>query len=620
MYIFQIADLHIGSSEKCSGDEETILSRAVEKIKQDIPGNQKVLISVCGDIIDSKNISKRQKQIVNSRYEEAAGILSNMVHEMKEKYEVRIQFCLGNHDTTHIDEFSNFVQKFNPELTKEKIEDGYFMEWDGVYYIFLNSCKDRQYEFGCIDYGKVKRMLEELPLIAPKIFVLHHTVISMYANDKSSIRDSAALLKLIETYNVIGVLHGHIHGKEQLLVGKKRCRILGTGALFSRNNSDVNSQFNIIEMESYIFREISTYIYRADDRISGNSWYKISSEENYNENYFQGNSFQDVHEELMSRLANKPVLNNVVLQINSPYEAFKTDLKKYLKDDELVIGQKSFSYDELAELWESLEVPQNLYFNHGMYFKVKDKDKDDNVGEHGIFFIAQQLKDKPTSNRAVLTTYGMDMIAKMLKGEEYLPSLLAIQFGRSSNGDTIFVHMYLRALEAGRFLKINICEIEWLLEQLKKQNVIFNKVEIAISAFRVREKKKFNCFLKADIDKISQMELYSLVCEGEIIEICRMLEEKMDASETITNVDGLKNLCEALKIAGEREKSYKYSATVIEKLDDILVLYGKLDEIHRRGSITTEEETQYEGKICRGIEDVICELRGKENNKDNDIA
>lgn len=619
MYIIQIADLHIGSADKCLERESVILSKAIEQIKQDIPQKQKLLISVCGDIIDSKNSSGWEKGIAETRYKEAANLFRLMLQDLKKEYDVKIQFCLGNHDVTHISEFLNFANEFDTELTKEKIEDGYFMEWDEIYYIFLNSCNGGQYEYGCLDYTKVERILKGLPENKSKILILHHTVMSMYEKDNSSIRNSAHLLELIQKYNVIGVLHGHIHGREHFLIGQKRCRMIGTGALFSRNNPNVNSQFNIIEVESFIFRKISTYIYMADDRISGHSWNKISSEEDNNENYFRGDNFQDVYQSLISNLAYRPVLNNVTLQIDSPYEEFKSNLEKYLQSDELVIGQKHFSYFELAELWEKTEVPQCLYFNHGMYFKVKDKEKNDGVGEHGIQFIARQLKSKPTSNKAVLTTYGMDMVVQMLKREEYLPSLLSIQFSQSSDGDTIFVHMYLRALEAERFLKINICEIQWLLERLKEQNILFNRVDIAISAFRVQKREKFNCFLKADIDKIDDKELTFYVYEGNIVEICRMLEEKIDASETITNVKGLKALYEAIKISREHSKSYKYSSKVMDKLDEILVIYKKLDDIHQRGSIKTLEESQYETEICNAINDVICELKRKENDDQYDI-
>lgn len=611
MYIIQIADLHIGSADKCSENEDSILSKGIEKIKHHIPKNQKLLICACGDIIDSKNLSKWESGTAKGRYDEAAELFRLISDELKkEDYDVKFQFCLGNHDVTHVSEFIDFAKEFDSDITREKIEDGYCMELDGIHYIFLNSCNGGQYDYGCIDYKKLEQILGDMQKDSPKIFILHHTVMSMYEKDKSSIRDSAHLLNLIEENNVFGVLHGHIHGGERFIIGKKKCRMIGTGALFSRNYQNVNSQFNIIEVEPFVFRDISTYFYMADGKISGNPWKKIISEEENDENYFRGDNFQDVYQNLLNQLAYKPVVNNVVLQINSSYDEFKDNLKKYIEDDELVIGESRFKYSELAKQWEDIKVPERLYFNHGMYFKVRDEEHD-GAEVHGIQFVANQLKSKPTSNKAVLTTYGMDTVTKMLKGEEYLPSLLSIQFSQSSDANTMYVHMYLRALEAGRFLKINICEIKWLLEQLREKNVIFNRVDIAISAFRVQRKEKFTCFIKADIDNMDENKLNAYVYAGRVSEICQLLKEKIDAFETITNVEGLEALCDAMKQSNEFPEFAQYDSTVIDKLDNVLDVYKKLDGVHKRVSIHTEEENLYEKQISAGIKDVINELQKK---------
>lgn len=611
MYIVQIADLHIGSANKCSEKENIILSRGIEKIKQSIPKNQEILVCVCGDIIDSKNLLELEEGIAKERYDEAAKLFRLLTGELEKDYVVNVKFCIGNHDVTHISNFFNFIKEFDSEVTKDEIKDGYYRKYDGIYYIFLNSCNDGQYDHGSIGYTKLERILKEIPENEPKIIILHHTIMSIDEKDNSSIRDSARFLNFIERYNVFGVLHGHIHGRERFFIGRKNCRMIGVGALFSRCHPDVSSQFNIIEVEPFVFKEISTYTYMADDKISGEPWIRISSEEDSKENYFSGESFQDIYQNLLRGLKYKPVLNNVVMQLNCTYDKFKTDLESFLKDDELVIGKKHFSYFELAELWEKIEVSQDLYFNHGKYFKVRDEEKN---GEevHGIQLIARQLKAKPTSNKAVLTTYSMDTVTKMLKGEEYIPSLLSIQFSQSSCGDTIYVHMYLRALEAGRFLKINICEIKWLLEQLKNQNVLFDKVDIAISAFRVQKREKFNCFLKADIDNMSDAELYAYVYEGEVSKIRQMLSEKMEASETITNIKGLEALCGALKESANHPKFHRYSSAVIDKLDDVLKIYRDLDCLHQRGSINTEEEKHFEEEITEGISDIIATLEREE--------
>lgn len=609
MYIVQMADLHIGSEIKCFENEDVILSKGIECIKMNIPKGEKILVCVCGDIIDSKKPSTGKRIAVRERYAEAAQLFRLMLKELRDEYEVRFRFCIGNHDVTHIGEFTKFVAEFDAEVTKDRLENGYFMKWDETYYVFLNSCNGRQYEYGCIDYSKVEQLLEKLPRETRKIFVLHHTSMSMFDDDKSAIRDLPGLLKIIEKNNVVGVLHGHIHGKEQFWLSYKRCRMIGVGALFSRNFQNVNSQFNVIEINPFVFKEISTYIYRADDRISGNSWLKLSSEGEIDENYFQGSCFGDVYTKLMSKLTYKKVLNNVTLHIKSTYADFRKTLENYFEEDVLVIGRKHFAYPELAQLWEETEVPDNLYFNHGEYFCVENSEKKSKETVHGIQVIANQLKEKPTSNKAVLTTYSMDTVTRMLKGEEYLPSLLSVQFSQSEDKNTIYVHMYLRALEAGRFLKINICEVKWMLEQLEEYGVFSDNVDIAISAFRVQKRDAFSCFLKADIDMKSEAELALDVYRGNIEDICQMLEEKKDASETITNANGIKSLCSAMKINNEKDPIHEYNPVVIEKLNKILEVYEKLDKIHKKGSIKTQEEEQYEKEIHKGIEKIVNELK-----------
>lgn len=54
MYIIQMADLHIGSSIATEPDAANFFLQSAEFIKREIPQNEKILICLCGDIIDSK--------------------------------------------------------------------------------------------------------------------------------------------------------------------------------------------------------------------------------------------------------------------------------------------------------------------------------------------------------------------------------------------------------------------------------------------------------------------------------------------------------------------------------------------------------------------------------------
>lgn len=597
MYIIQVGDLHIGSVEKCGESEEQILTSGIEKIRQEVPEGQQLLICICGDIIDSLNLPASNSRIAANRYEEAAKLFQLMRDRLTDRYSVSFRFCIGNHDTTHVDEFFTFVRQFDETHSKEEFESCYDYIAEGIHYVFISSCRNGNYEFGEIDYDRLEKLLRTIPLKDSKVFVMHHTVISMYPKDSSSIRDSARLLSIIEKNHVLGVLHGHIHGNERFPCGAQLCQMIGTGALFSRNNPNVNSQFNLILVDPFAFRNISTFIYLADGRVHGDKWHKLRVQEDGNENYFQGTGFSMVYQGLIGKLQYKPVLNNVVLQINCTYDAFIGDLEQYLRNDALSMGEKQFSYFELAEKWESINLPPELYFNHGYYFRSSYQCR---AGElrHAIYTIAQQIKDAPTSNRAVLTTFSTDDALQPRQGDDYLPSLLSIQFSLDSRQSTLYVHMNLRALEAGSFLKINICEIKWLLEQLKEQSVPFENVDIAISAFRVQARDRFKCFLKTEIDSIDTTELHCCVFKKEIPRICRMLREKSESSETITNIRGIETLYKAMKAC-------EYSDEIIKKLERIQCAYRRIDELQQKGSVRTPEEKDNEKCIHQGLHEII---------------
>lgn len=605
MYIVQISDLHIGSAKKCKNleEEKQILLGVIEKIKQEVPIEQQLLICVCGDVIDSKNLPKRERKKTSERYKGAATLFALMREQLNDYSQIDFRFCAGNHDITHMDEFSNLVFQFDKTSSKGKLESCYDYEAGGIHFIFINSCHNRNCEFGKIDYDCLENFLKTLPKESSKIFVMHHTAISMYPSDSSAIRDSARLLQIINKNHVLGVLHGHIHGNERFPFGDQLCQMIGTGALFSRNNPNVSSQFNLINVDPFAFRNISTFVYLADNRIFGDHWHKIHLQEDKNENYFQWFKFSTVYEKLMGKLHYKHdmVLNNVVLQIRCSYDDFVKDLEEFFKDKTLSMGQKQFTYFELAEKWESTALPPELYFNHGQYFRSSNQ----NVAgkpEHAIHTIIQQIKEAPTSNRAVLTTFTTDATLRPRRSDDYLPSLLSIQFSLDDRQNTLYVHMNLRALEAENFLKINICEIHWLLERMKKGKIPFENVDIEISAFRVQVRERFKCFLRAEIDKLDSSILFGYVFRHDISRICQMLEEKRDSSETITNVQGIENLYKAMYEAN-------YAEEVVEKLKKIQDTYDQIDQLQQTSSVMTAKEKEYEEIIYQGLSEVIDILK-----------
>lgn len=607
MYIIQMADLHIGSAEETVPTEKEFIEKSTGLIKEKIPKDSEILLCLCGDIIDSKDLEDKEE--VQKRYNEAAGLINQYIHLLEDSYTISVGCCPGNHDITHGDELFEFIKKINGIcMSKKQLQSCYVQKIENTYFIFVNSCAENQYKVGRIDYDALERELVSLPREDEKILILHHTVMSMYNDDSSSIRNAAQLINIVDKYGITGILHGHIHGRDILMLGEKRCKVIGIGALFSRNNTNINSQFNIIQCNYGRITEAFNCRFNADG--GNNPWNICELTKGDYEHTFEGESFGDVYKQLLNRLHSGAPLYNVVLRIKADYNKFCNNLNKFLEDDYLKIGEKKYNYFDLAEKWEADDVPDDLYFNHGSFFKVKDTS--------GIDFVKEQLIKKPTSSRIVLATYNMENVIQSLDDSIYLPSLESIQFGRTKNSGELLVHMQFRALEAGRFLKINICEIAYILKKLKegKNTVGFDKVEIEISAFRVQKRERFNCFLKAEIDKLTAPKLGAKVNHGKIDELCKLLEEKRDGMETITQVRGIENVFEAMKASNEEAEEnapVRYSDEILETFEKVLDVYRCLDTIHKESSIRSEKEKQCEKEIDELLGKLVQKL--KELNK-----
>lgn len=604
MYIIQMADLHIGSSVTTVPGEEDFITKIIELIKEKIPKYETILICLCGDIIDSKENPDDQE--TKRRYQNAANLIKKFKRKIEDDYKVIIKCCPGNHDATHIDDLYDFIKEVDHDYpSKTELRACYTVEIENVEtkILFVNSCKGDQHEKGCIDYDALEKELKRLGKDSEKIIVLHHTIMSMFENDSSSIRNAAKLVNLIDEYSVIGVLHGHIHGREILRLGKNNCKIIGTGALLSRGNPNVNSQLNIIELENTIFSKILNCRYNAD---GGNEpWDTQDLIHSEPQNIFSGNRFSKVYKQLIDTLDVSTLIYNMRMEINSKYDEFDKDLQNFLGGDKLKLGDKEWTYFKLAKMWQAEKVPEDLYFNHGSYFKIGEKS--------GIDYVLRELEKKPTSNRIVLPTYNMENVYQSLDDKENLPSLVSIQFGM--DGERLIVHMHLRALEAKQFLKINICEIQYLLKQLHGK-IKFENVKIIISAFRVQKKEGFHCFLKSKIDVLEEADLTILVHDQKFSDLCQLFKEKRGAKETITQIKGISTIYKVMKKSNKARiadsKKAIYSEAIIKLLESALDVYEELDKIHKTSSIQSSEEAEYEKEIDHLLGEIIKELEGLE--------
>lgn len=609
MYIIQMADLHIGSDDATNPKEADFMKNCAEIIRKDIAAGSKLLFCICGDIIDSKGLktSAEDQKIASERYQQAEELIETFKDNLGDGYQIEFRCCAGNHDSTHMEGFKSFSDAINVsgrKVPKSKLESCYTYEVpeENLSVVFVNSSKNQEHKMGKIDYELLAKELEKIPAGRTKIIVLHHTIMSMYEDDSSSIRNAAEMVQLVGKYNVSGILHGHIHGRDILNLGNNQCKVIGTGALFTRNNPNVNSQFNVIKFQSGAICSVRNYRYNEDE--PGNNW---SAKEllDVKEKYiFEGSDFQAVYEQLMRQLETRTPLEQVTMRIVGTYEDFVSNLESFLLNDYIKIGDNKYDYPTLAKMWEKEEVPEELYFNHGNCFNID--------GKSGIDFICDQIKAKPTSNKIILTTSNMKRVRKAFEKDDYLPSLLSIQFGLEKNTGEMKITMTLRALEAGYFLKINICEIKYILEELIKRSIDIRRVNIAIYAFRVQKREKFLCFLKAQIDVMGKLKLAAVVNHAGIDRICQLLQEKRDGVETITRMEGLRTLYDSMNesnlAAADIPGAFIYPQAVLDILKEVLELYEKLDNEHKKTSIRKDTEKDIEAKIDAELGRLIAEL------------
>lgn len=386
MYIIQMADLHIGAAVASTPKEDTFIRQMADLIKKKIPQNETILICLCGDIIDSRKLEENLKDEVSQRYSYATKLINMLKNEIEDNYKIILKCCPGNHDITHMDEYNAFVKSVDvietPSVTK--LKTCYTVEIENLEakIIFVNSCNGDQHKKGSIDYESLEKELQQTNQDYKKILVMHHAVMSMFEDDESSIRNAAKLVNLIDKYNVMGVLHGHIHGREILDIGKNHCTMIGTGALWSRNNPNVNSQFNIIELKGNTFAKILNCRFQADG--GDDPWDCKRLNSSRGKNIFKAEKFSIVYKELLDELTVVPLIYNMRMEIETTYDAFASDLKQMLSQDSLKIGDKEWDYFELAKMWQAEEIPEELYFNHGSYFKIGEKS--------GLDYVAEALK------------------------------------------------------------------------------------------------------------------------------------------------------------------------------------------------------------------------------------
>lgn len=540
MRIFQLSDLHLDETFKIDEYNE-MLEKMADIIACESKNEDNVHIVCCGDIVNRGNPKE---------YNSSAISVFDFLKNKLDNKSVDFICVPGNHDlcNNEFTDFQEFIKRYNHKINF--ISDNVSLyETTYINYLLINTSFHKEISYGNVDLVQLKKHLHGIS--KPIIVVMHHTLMSRYAKDRSSISNAYEFLKQLEDKNVIGIVHGHTHGYSDILVGTK-CRLIGVGSLFEYFKN-CNNQFNVIEIGPGTIERIENYRYHFDLKdFKQDLLYK-----NSRNNFFEGNTVSDVYMQIKNSVKYYGGINNLSMIIKSDLSTYKKDMVQHFMQD-----------INSAKLWLEESVPSALYYNHGKYM-VSD-------GEKGIDYVVDELNRNSTSNRAIIPLIHFGDVLK--HRFDYLPGLNSVQFGFVNDEKTeLCCSVYLRSLEVSKFLKINLSEIFTLVSHISEEIRSIQKINIYLYAFKAQYKEHFSCFKKAYIDTIGLGELAHIIYKDSH-KLFDLLKNKFDMNETIVNTSGLELLYDIM------HDSQIYSVECINGLADVINKLKELESEYRKNS------------------------------------
>ena len=161
-----------------------------------------------------------------------------------------------------------------------------------------------------------------------------------------------------------------------------------------------------------------------------------------------------------------------------------------------------------AAQWREPVPAADMYFSHGQYY-----------GD-GLQHIIEELKEKPTSNRALYSLLAQKDISK--SGDSPIPSFLTFQC--SIEKSILYCTATFRALEVSSFLRINLEEIRQNLVEIYAAFPAIENVMLHIFAFHAYVgAPPVSALRRPKIDVTSEPKLLRLMQRGELNELDSLL-------------------------------------------------------------------------------------------------
>lgn len=161
-----------------------------------------------------------------------------------------------------------------------------------------------------------------------------------------------------------------------------------------------------------------------------------------------------------------------------------------------------------AAQWRDPDPASDMYFSHGQYYG------------NGLEHIIGELKDKPSSNRALYSLLAQKDISG--SGDRPIPSFLTFQCSIEDN--ILYCTASFRALEVSNFLPINLEEIRQNLVFIYKALPAIKTVHLHIFAFHAYIRTAAVAALRRpEIDVTSEARLLLLMQKGNLNKLDELL-------------------------------------------------------------------------------------------------
>jgi len=238
-------------------------------------------------------------------------------------------------------------------------------------------------------------------------------------------------------------------------------------------------------------------------------------------------------------------------------------IKAYEFSYKLLNGLGIRDCTEDAELWMLDEIPEGLHINHGSLVKG------------GMEHVVDELKRKPTSNRALLSFLSHNDVVG--SNDDPIPSFMVFQV--SVLDRVLYCTVYFRALEVSKFLRINIEEIRLRLKAIYSEQLDFERVRLVIHAYRAYNQPNASALRKSKLDCMMGAEIMMLLLEKPSDFSDLLIQKASD--ETVVSSDSIKELHKAVSLA---ESKVQGAPELLSLMDEVILLTERLNDIRTRQS------------------------------------